>query len=609
MERGICIEHSGASSLAGTRQKIVKVRITLGRHADNDVVFDAERDRLVSARHAEIVARADGLELRDLDSSNGTFVNGRRIDRTSHVTGDDVITLGPNGPTLRVEPAAPANVRRAEDRGTRARIRAGSGKNSIGIHTMMQAIESSVGRERRRAGKLAASAAAAVLVISLAAWRSASATNSELEMTREKLAEQSSLAAEGSFDGIDDRLRGSVYFVTRQRRSGDQWIDMSGGGTAWHVRNGVVATNAHVAETHDALTSGTQRLVCRVFHDGEVAELIVARTEVHPAYAAFSQLVSRLHPFDAGQGFLRVPPAWDVALMHVREEDRRFMGEPLELADEEALRDLSSGDPLCYLGFPSEGVTGGGFDRARPVSTFRAGRLSKLQDFFLSPGDFADMHLLTVSVDAAGGASGSPIVDSRGRVVALLNSGDVLAATSSGRITGDNTYGMRVDVLRELLDGNATERLASRLPRWKELLEARWLKGREAFLEQAAADYVRPRLPEGRRFGVRAPIRRSVRLSGAGTANGQVARIGALTAGAYVITAVPRSRPITLGIERTAYLRGRRDVELSEVTSWHPTLKVEPDGVLTIDVRVFAADDEIIAGEDIDILVWPIEIR
>lgn len=51
----------------------------VGRDPDSDLVVD---DLLVSRRHAELLRRPDGsIEAVDLDSYNGTFVNGHRIDR------------------------------------------------------------------------------------------------------------------------------------------------------------------------------------------------------------------------------------------------------------------------------------------------------------------------------------------------------------------------------------------------------------------------------------------------------------------------------------------------------------------------------------------------
>lgn len=65
--------------------------LTLGRAIDNDLVFD---DPSMSRKHARIHRHEDGrLELEDLGSSNGTFVNGRRVGSGTAQPGD-VIRFG-----------------------------------------------------------------------------------------------------------------------------------------------------------------------------------------------------------------------------------------------------------------------------------------------------------------------------------------------------------------------------------------------------------------------------------------------------------------------------------------------------------------------------------
>ncbi|MES2758298.1 MAG: FHA domain-containing protein [Pseudomonadota bacterium] len=65
-------------------------RTTIGRHPQNDVVIGHQA---VSSRHAAVTS-IDGLAtLEDLDSSNGTFVNGLRIGRKVLSDGDRV-TIG-----------------------------------------------------------------------------------------------------------------------------------------------------------------------------------------------------------------------------------------------------------------------------------------------------------------------------------------------------------------------------------------------------------------------------------------------------------------------------------------------------------------------------------
>lgn len=61
--------------------------VTLGRSRDNDIPVSG---RFVSGTHAEIRRTADGYVLRDLDSRNGTYVNGREMSRHRLQHGDRV---------------------------------------------------------------------------------------------------------------------------------------------------------------------------------------------------------------------------------------------------------------------------------------------------------------------------------------------------------------------------------------------------------------------------------------------------------------------------------------------------------------------------------------
>jgi len=62
----------------------------VGRGVTADIRLD---DHTVSARHAIVVVRADRLRILDDRSTNGTFVNGRRVDESALDDGD-VVTLG-----------------------------------------------------------------------------------------------------------------------------------------------------------------------------------------------------------------------------------------------------------------------------------------------------------------------------------------------------------------------------------------------------------------------------------------------------------------------------------------------------------------------------------
>ena len=74
----------------GREYTIVGSPLVLGREAGCDVVVTSKR---VSRRHAEIVATPQGYLLRDT-STNGTFVNGERIDGERVLRRADVVRVG-----------------------------------------------------------------------------------------------------------------------------------------------------------------------------------------------------------------------------------------------------------------------------------------------------------------------------------------------------------------------------------------------------------------------------------------------------------------------------------------------------------------------------------
>jgi pSer/pThr/pTyr-binding forkhead associated (FHA) protein len=75
--------------LAGKRVP-VSGELTLGRE-NADVLLE---DDLVSRRHALVRHTGAGLEIVDLGSSNGTFVNGARIQAPQALHDGDAIRLG-----------------------------------------------------------------------------------------------------------------------------------------------------------------------------------------------------------------------------------------------------------------------------------------------------------------------------------------------------------------------------------------------------------------------------------------------------------------------------------------------------------------------------------
>jgi FHA domain len=66
--------------------------LTVGRGAANDV--ELRGDDFASAEHARFEPRRDGVWLTDVGSTNGTFVNGARLERPRKLAPGDRIRIG-----------------------------------------------------------------------------------------------------------------------------------------------------------------------------------------------------------------------------------------------------------------------------------------------------------------------------------------------------------------------------------------------------------------------------------------------------------------------------------------------------------------------------------
>ena len=90
--------------LSGARAGQIEVysakEITVGRHPSNDLRFDPEQDLDVSTRHAVIARSGNHWVVRDLQSRNGTLVNGHKIAGDTKLDDTDQIRFGAEGPKV-----------------------------------------------------------------------------------------------------------------------------------------------------------------------------------------------------------------------------------------------------------------------------------------------------------------------------------------------------------------------------------------------------------------------------------------------------------------------------------------------------------------------------
>ena len=87
-------EAQQVSYLVFNKKKIkIAAKITMGREADNDIVIDS---KLASRHHCMIQKIENSYYLKDEGSTNGTFLNGRRIppDKYVKLNLGDKLTIG-----------------------------------------------------------------------------------------------------------------------------------------------------------------------------------------------------------------------------------------------------------------------------------------------------------------------------------------------------------------------------------------------------------------------------------------------------------------------------------------------------------------------------------
>ena len=294
----------------------------------------------------------------------------------------------------------------------------------------------------------------------------------------------------------------SVYCVMQTQPGGATAI-----GTAWVVdrERGLLATNAHVADEFEAGATIVRP------RGAKSADLRVESARSHPAYATFGkQLALYFQALGAvsSNPSQRAMQGFDVALLTVAPEDRQKLAPDLLLLDREQVLALAAGSPCASIGFPAEGV---GFNPKQPEHKTHLGNVVALTDYFLAAGDPVDAQLVHTSMPVAGGASGSPVVDQRGRVLGLISSANVVYSRDGRRIPlAGTTYAQRVDTLKELLDGRDEQ--ANRESKWQSEFDAAVANAQKTVEQQMVDEFAELLSRDGVPGKVEVVTRKQVKL-------------------------------------------------------------------------------------------------
>lgn len=88
----LVVSDPGKSKLSRGQVYILDVHSTIGKHNDNLIVID---DPYVSSHHAIIQFIEDRWLIREIKSSNGTFVNNLKLVSPVVLAHNDIISIGP----------------------------------------------------------------------------------------------------------------------------------------------------------------------------------------------------------------------------------------------------------------------------------------------------------------------------------------------------------------------------------------------------------------------------------------------------------------------------------------------------------------------------------
>ena len=174
-------------------------------------------------------------------------------------------------------------------------------------------------------------------------------------------------------------------------------------GTAWGVGPNAFATNSHITEPVKAhLAKGGEIRI--VINKHPELTYRVTKAITHPKYGSAGNTAGG---------------SYDVGILEVDGN----LSSWFPIAPSSELKQVDSGYRVAYLGFPMEERVGGGIDPRSPVATMQTGIVTANTDWWFAAGSEANRFLIHHNLSSSGGASGSPVFNAKGQVVALHNAG------------------------------------------------------------------------------------------------------------------------------------------------------------------------------------------
>jgi Trypsin-like peptidase domain len=441
-------------------------RIVVGRDSDLCQVVYPPEFTVVGREHVALLRKLSGDYALDIFGDHYTEVNGNAGDPEESIPNGAKFVLGRHGgPSFVVTidrshmskalPLTQPQARHVPPRDTAARARryafTGLAAALLAVVGLGLAIRIELRHQRAEQRR-------AALVV---------AQTMMLANQVEAVAGQQKQSAATQISGQErERLNRSVFAVVLRDANGHERLL----GTSWPVRPDLLATNAHIAKDFDKLAKGESLLVRPP--GGSSTEYPVVGTIIHPGYDALQKYESSdpfYVPTFGKRGITMLGlgvPGYDTAVLKI---DGQLPHDViLPIADTKEIEQLAPGDPVATSGYPYENVMGQEVQPLGRTPEIQVGNVTALTDFFFLPTDARHSLLVHHNMPTAGGASGSPIIDRFGKVVAVHNAGNLYSTATGDRLSRVQiNYAQRADMVRELLDGAADAQVKTDQTYWQ----------------------------------------------------------------------------------------------------------------------------------------------
>lgn len=478
----------------GHTEVFSKPFLGVGRHPASDVKLDPQQDLDVSARHCAVLLQDNRWYVRDLGSKNGTLVNGHPITRDTKLDDTDQIQLGPNGPKLEfrlvpgstpdgvVQPAgAPAKPVAA--RATGAAPTPGPADTLGGEPTppppparapekvsTTQRIRVEVGRQTRKLRTVTVALFAMLLIVAAVFFwqtqRQERQRERELAAAQARTdsimaaADESMRALQGEVQGLANALQSSRQEVARlqqeltaAQRSGDAGRIASVRQQLDNATQALEYQQLAARVDYRSIVERNQRAVAMVwvrFPNGEVQTGTAFAVQPDAIMLTNRHVVAgpdgTRQPQDIAIRFADSDQTWQGRVLTISQDADLAVIQAVARSTGQPVRNvpvvqglnrrpdtLRQGDAVAIIGFPM------GQDLPMDAvarTTFTAGSVSKILS-----------DLVQVDGYGAEGASGSPILDENGDVIAVLYGGQ---AGTGGRIVYGTPASYAVSLLESI---------------------------------------------------------------------------------------------------------------------------------------------------------------